>query len=511
MKAVEIFAGAGGFSLGLKQAGVEVLAAYDFEPRAIAVHEANLARPLDKLTGRRRSKVANLGRGDAAQPDLGDLLAAAPRIAAFAPDLIVGGPPCQPWSSANKNTSTPKGEKSPNAALTEAFSIIVTHARPRFFVMENVPRLRSFDMYRRIREVFHRAGYGLTEAVVDASWYGVGQARRRLLLCGCLGEDDGWLLDHIEAAKQPRRTSVADVLGPDFGAVFFRRGHNDGERRSIWLSAEPSPTITSGFRRRAGQKGYKVRKADRETYERLNDAGKAELRRAYWQKPGGKSSRGTRDVDQPAPTFLGGALTPPVPSYELKEGDVLHPSSLPIMTIDQMSLIAGFPSDWNWSPAGSDSAKTQMIANAVAPPVGRMIATCIQDYAAGTIPQKEVRLRDGYKGWLEKKNHLTDDAVAQLLTDTRAVYRLLGQRELEDLDHALARLKKVPAFAACKAARRSNLVRSLRYWVLHEEYRLEVAREGRIRRYGADISRWDFYGPKEQKAKGKVGDVAAVG
>ena len=242
MKAVEIFAGAGGFSLGLKQAGVEVLAAYDFEPRAIAVHEANLAHPLDKLTGRRRSKVANLGRADAAQPDLGDLLAAAPRIAAFAPDLIVGGPPCQPWSSANKNTSTPKGEKSPNAALTEAFSIIVTHARPRFFVMENVPRLRSFGMYRRIREVLRRAGYGLTEAVVDASWYGVGQARRRLLLCGCLGEDDGWLLDHIEAARQPRQTTVADVLGPDFGAIFFRRGHNDGERRSIWPTNAPSPT-----------------------------------------------------------------------------------------------------------------------------------------------------------------------------------------------------------------------------------------------------------------------------
>ena len=511
MKAVEIFAGAGGFSLGLKQAGVEVVASYDFEAAAIAVHEANLAPPLDRLTGRQRSKVANLGRADQARPDIGDLLAAAPRIAAFAPDLIVGGPPCQPWSSANKGKRSPKGEASPDAPLTEAFSIIVTHARPRFFVMENVLRIRRFDMYRRITSVLRRAGYGLTEAEVDASWYGVGQARKRLLLCGCLGEDDGWLLDHVAAAKQARQTTVADVLGPDFGKVFFRRGHNDGERRSIWLADEPAPTITSDFRHSSGgPEGYPLRQSDIRTYERMDDAGKAEFARLYWVTPGGKGSIGTRDADRPAPTILHGSLARPVPSYEPKGGDVLDPSALPIMSFDEVSRIGGFPPEWDWSAAGSETARMQMLANAVAPPVGRMIANCIQDYAAGTIPQKTVLLPKGYRKWLRKKNHLTVDGVNQIMTDTRAVFRLLGQRQLADHNHAVERLKKVPAFANCKDSRRSNLLKALRYWVLHEEYRLAVEREGRIRRYGADISQADFYGPRERKAKDKASSAAAA-
>ncbi|MEN3792727.1 DNA cytosine methyltransferase [Fulvimarina sp. MAC3] len=488
MKAVEIFSGAGGFSLGLRQAGIGLAAAYDFDPAAIAVHDANFAHRLDKLNGRQRSRVANLGTADNGRPDYGDLLRFAPQIAAFAPDLIVGGPPCQPWSPANKTKGVPKGEASPDAALTEAFSIIVTHARPRFFVMENVPRIRCFDIYRRITNVFRHNGYGLTEAVINASWYGVAQTRKRLFLIGCLDEEDGWLLDHIEAAKHSRQTTVADVLGPDFGKVFFRRGHDDGERRSIWLSEEPSPTLTSTSRRTAGAKGYELRKADVETIERLPECDRAEVGRLFWLTPGGKSSVGTREVDRPAPTILHGSLSAPVPSYKPKKGDVVDPSVLPIPTFEQASLIGGFPPEWDWSAGGSNTARMQMLANAVAPPVGRMIATCIKSYAAGEIPPKKVRLEKAYRKWLLRKNHLTVDRVNQIMTDTRAVMRLLGRRTFEDLDHALVRLAKIPAFTLYGASRQSNLRKAIRYWVLHEEYRQEVAREGRIRKYGADIN-----------------------
>jgi DNA (cytosine-5)-methyltransferase 1 len=142
MKAIELYAGAGGLSAGLIQAGVEVVLGVDIWRNALRVYEANL-------------KVPTLRWDLSAVPDL-------PRV-----DLIVGGSPCQDYCSGGHRV---EGER---AAQTPAFARIVARYRPRYFALENVLPARKARTYRRAKDHLRNAGYGLTEVVLRACRYGV--------------------------------------------------------------------------------------------------------------------------------------------------------------------------------------------------------------------------------------------------------------------------------------------------------------------------------------------------
>ena len=100
-------------SLGLRQAGFDILRAYD--AWSVAVENYN----------------RNIGN-HAVVADLKELLSTVPEILRLAPDMICGGPPCQDYSSAGNRT------EADNARLTLAFAMIVSIIRPQWFMLENV-------------------------------------------------------------------------------------------------------------------------------------------------------------------------------------------------------------------------------------------------------------------------------------------------------------------------------------------------------------------------------------
>ena len=112
MKAVDLFCGCGGMSLGFQNAGVEILAAFDNWEPAINIYRDNFKHPVIDC-------------------DLNceDALA---KIKAYNPDIIIGGPPCQDFSIAGDRNM---GER---ANLTIRFAKIVGEVKPTWFVMENV-------------------------------------------------------------------------------------------------------------------------------------------------------------------------------------------------------------------------------------------------------------------------------------------------------------------------------------------------------------------------------------
>lgn len=485
MRVVDLFCGAGGMALGMAGAGLRIVASFDFEEKALAVHRANirggnLLRPAGIKRQRRHIEA-----------DLSDLLAIAPDIAELAPDVIVGGPPCQPFSRAGKGL----GDADSRAKLTEAFGVIAVVARPRYIVMENVPDIQRSNVYRRTTLMLRRAGYGLTEVELDASLYNTGQRRRRWLCIGCLDEADGFLIDHLEAAKSERETTVADVLGPNVGTVFFRRGHDGGDRRSFWLAGEPGPAITSTqTRRRADSpdgKGYALREAD---FRVLEDA-EIVSERLYWLTPGGSSTAGTRSVDEPAATFTHTSVHRQYRSYTPRRGDVLDVHSLPVLAFEELSLLGGFPPSWNWSPelpplppkapGGNLRAqritqrdRMQMLANAVPPPLAKAIGECLVAHARGDLPSAEWEIPKGYKRWLERSKALTGAKLSQALTDLRAAKRYIGSRTLRDADHAVEFLDRASSFTRLGASRQSNVRRALRMFY---EFESENAEKSRLR------------------------------
>lgn len=168
--AIDLFAGAGGLSLGLEQAGFDVAAAIDIDPIHCATHLFNfpackvICGSLATINGQDIRSAANLGRR---------------RI-----DLVAGGPPCQGFSLMGKRSF-----EDPRNALVKHFMRIVLELDARYFVFENVKGLTvgaHSQFLRELIEEFQSIGYliAIPWQVLNASSYGVPQSRERLFLLG---------------------------------------------------------------------------------------------------------------------------------------------------------------------------------------------------------------------------------------------------------------------------------------------------------------------------------------
>lgn len=220
LRVADLFAGGGGLSLGFMEAGFEIVCAVENWKPAIVIHEANFpAHP-----------VLNL--------DLSDVPTAVECLQGFTPDIIVGGPPCQDFSSAGK-----RDESLGRASLTVSFANIVTLCKPQYFLMENVARSANSNAFREALDIFKTAGYGLTIKVLDAAYCGVPQMRKRLIVVGGLGERDGFLDTALENGLSKEPMTIRRYFRNKLTFEHYYRHPRSYARRGIFSIDEPSPTI----------------------------------------------------------------------------------------------------------------------------------------------------------------------------------------------------------------------------------------------------------------------------
>lgn len=160
IRALDLFCGAGGSSWGAREAGVEIVAAFDLWPLAGDVHLANFPKA-DFINGRLE--------------DL-DIDALAKKYGKI--DLILASPECTNHSPAKGNK--PRCEKSKDTA----FGVIRFAAafKPRWLVIENVVSMRRWRRYAEFKTGLENLGYKLREQILNAAHFGVAQSRRRLFL-----------------------------------------------------------------------------------------------------------------------------------------------------------------------------------------------------------------------------------------------------------------------------------------------------------------------------------------
>ena len=218
MKAVDLFAGCGGMSLGFQNAGFNIVAAFEFWDIAAECYEKNFNHPVFRT-------------------DLSDVDLAVKQISAFSPDLIIGGPPCQDFSHAGKRI------ESSRASLTESYAKIVSNIHPKYFVMENVDRAEKSHAFEKAKTVFKNAGYGLTQMVLDASKCGVPQKRKRFFCIGALGKDDDFMRDILISGIQSKETTLRDYFGDTLDFEFYYRHPRNYNRRAVFSIDEPAPTM----------------------------------------------------------------------------------------------------------------------------------------------------------------------------------------------------------------------------------------------------------------------------
>jgi DNA (cytosine-5)-methyltransferase 1 len=196
----------------MRRAGYQVLAGVDFEPHALATYGYNLGRESfaleEDLT---RFRPYTLSKS----------------IGIETVDVIVGGPPCQGFSTARQvdgSNSGPRIKADPRRYLYKEFLRYVAYFEPKVFVMENVPGIRSADngayltavQYdgRRLRTRLNRFKYRLHTQLEDSSTVGVPQHRSRQLIVGVRSD----LVGHFPLAlSPPPKVPLSVSLGAAIG------------------------------------------------------------------------------------------------------------------------------------------------------------------------------------------------------------------------------------------------------------------------------------------------------
>jgi DNA (cytosine-5)-methyltransferase 1 len=166
---LDLFAGAGGLSQGLKDAGMEVIAAAEWDEDALATYK-------------QRHRSARLYTGDIADIDFSEFRGSV--------HVVAGGPPCQPWSDGGKQL----GHEDPRDGFPE-FIRAINAIRPPAFLIENVAGVtrgaRRVHFLRIIRNL-EDLGYEVTAQVLTAADFGVPQRRKRLFIVGTLSGGFAW-------------------------------------------------------------------------------------------------------------------------------------------------------------------------------------------------------------------------------------------------------------------------------------------------------------------------------
>jgi DNA (cytosine-5)-methyltransferase 1 len=180
VRAISLFTGAGGLDIGCEQAGFRTVAAVELEPvaRATLLENAKSFFP-DMAETAVFTDIMELE-----VPELLDAACVAPGEA----DLLLGGPPCTPFSKSGYWLEYKRSGSDPKASLLDEYVRFLAEAQPKTFLMENVYGLAYRNQNRPVFDRFlasaTRAGYAVDWRVLVAADYGVPQLRQRLVCVG---------------------------------------------------------------------------------------------------------------------------------------------------------------------------------------------------------------------------------------------------------------------------------------------------------------------------------------
>jgi DNA (cytosine-5)-methyltransferase 1 len=320
--AVDLFAGAGGLTLGLMEAGFHVVGAVEIDPPAVATYATNHPKvrvweaDIRDVDPRLMMHELGLERGDLA--------------------LLAGCAPCQGFSRLRTRNGRTAAEDDRNALVLE-FGRFAREFEPRAIMMENVPAVANDPVFEELLEELEGLGYPVRagKRVLNAADYGVPQRRFRLVVIAVRHGTVRF------AAPTSHRRTVRDAIagldqpGSSGDALHdLREVRGDAVRRII-----ASIPHDGGGR------------LDLEESQRL---------------PCHRNFNGFKDVygrmawDKVAPTITGGCHNP-------SKGRFLHPDQDRTITLREAALLQSFPPDYFISLERGKLSAAAMIGNALPP------------------------------------------------------------------------------------------------------------------------------------------------
>lgn len=344
-KLVDLFCGSGGMTLGLTSAGYESVQAYDNWPAAVATYRRNLGH--------------HVGEFD---------LAESPKLPRC--DVIVGGPPCQGFSSAGRRNADDERN-----SLVRAFASIIADHRPKAFIFENVEGFLTTGRGSYVRDLLEpllAAGYLIHLRKINAANFGVPQHRKRVVAIGGLGFDPGFPAwthrafgapgAHLAASGYPPAQTLGDAIAdlpepttepPGSVPDHWYRPLSGGDLERAMLLT-PGQTMRD-LPEEMWHESYR-----RRSLRRVMDGMPVEKR--------GGAPAGVRRLrdDEPCKAITGGSLR-----------DFIHPTQHRSITVREAARIQTYPDCFEFE--GNQADRIQMIGNSVPVKLASVIGTHLID------------------------------------------------------------------------------------------------------------------------------------
>lgn len=341
---MDLFAGVGGLSYGFsKLPEFEILAANEIEKDIAAAYKLNHPHVA----------MLNCDINDLTE----DVLAAA--LQGQKIDIVVGGPPCQSYSTLGKR------QMDDRANLFLQYKRVLQILQPKAFVFENVSGILSMDkgrLFPLIRAEFEELGYTLQQQVLNAVDYGVPQHRERVILVGMKGENTFTYPAPTHGPGGKPYVTLRQAIG-DLPVL------KSGESSDQYASETDNPFLSFV---RSSSRELTEHSAPRNgdhlirIMEALKDGqGKDDLPEDIRPKSGYGNTYAKLWWDRPSTTITRNFACP-------SSSRCIHPRDSRAMTIREGARLQSFPDDYKFY--GSDSMKRLEIGNAVPPLLSVAIA-----------------------------------------------------------------------------------------------------------------------------------------
>jgi DNA (cytosine-5)-methyltransferase 1 len=378
LRVLDLFAGAGGFSQGFHWAGFTTGVAIDHNATAVETLEANF--------GHLGTKALVRDLGTFRPEDLDAYLAANEEPRRF--DVIIGGPPCQGWSSVGRgkirSLRNPGGRRQedsdPRNELYKNFLRYVDFYQPSVAVMENVPGMLSHNgknVAERVAGSLSELGYTVSWELLDASTLGVPQVRKRLFFVGVRSDLRKTFVFPLTQTDTGDRVypevTVKDAIGDlpvirngarEWVRPYTRRAPLSEFAKRMRENADPDTVFDHVCRNQNDQdleafrlmkEGGWYRDLPKHLKRYRDDIFQDKYKKLVWDRP---SWCVTAHLSKDCYTHI-------------------HPSQTRTISVREAARLQSFPDCFYF--AGSMGAKFQLIGNAVPPLLAERIAAALRD------------------------------------------------------------------------------------------------------------------------------------
>lgn len=344
---LDLFCGAGGLSLGFDMAGFRIIGGIDFDEHAINTHKLNFGQGIDIY-------------GDITQISNEDIL----EKYSIGADVIIGGPPCQGFSVANKWQSDE--EKIEKNKLFFEYMRFIEVLKPKVFVIENVRQILTKDdgyAKKEIEKIGEEYGYNVVSSVLDSSEFGVPQKRLRAFFVG-VKKDIDIKFDFNKIDKIDQLVTVKDAIS-DFYEL-------ENKRKVVRHEIEPRSDFQKLMRNNSNDEifNHDIRYPNDRVQERMNFVPQGgnwkDVPDHLWDtQRNNRHSSAYRRLKE-------GALSITIDTGHM---NYFHPLFNRVPTVRESARLQSFPDDFVFE--GNLGAQFRQVGNAVPPLLAKQIALSI--------------------------------------------------------------------------------------------------------------------------------------